>query len=156
MFFLPAHFKLVEANAKLSIGLYISEILISSWINKSSSLPLLDRFSKRDDSPLRLTLLSEDVNSSLDDRVHSVEKQAMDGSEMEITSIKRSHGLTPSGKKTLVAKRLIPLVLCLLVLGGAVAIHFLIPLPSSRELMGLMVNDTIRNSTYNFTLESPT
>ena len=50
----------------------------------------------------------------------------MDGSEMGITSTKRSHGLTPSEKKTLVAKRLNPLVLSLLVLGGAVAIHFLI------------------------------
>ena len=94
----------------------------------SSSLPLLDRFSKSHDSSLRLSLLHEDVNSSLDDRVHSTEKQAMDGSEMGITSIKRGHGLTPSEKKTLVAKRLIPLGLSLLVLGGAVAIHFLISL----------------------------
>ena len=154
VFHTPAHFKLIEANDKLSIGLYISEILISNWIYKSSSLPLLDRFGKSDDSPLRLTLLPEDVNSSLDNRIHS-EKQAMDGSEMDITSTKRSHGLTPSEKKTLVAKRLIPLVLSLLVLGGAVAIHFLIPLPSSREMMGLMANDTNRNSTYNFTSESP-
>ena len=97
VFHTPAHFKLIEANAKLSIGLYISEILISNWIYKSSSLPLLDRFNKRDDSPLRLTLLPEDVNSSLDHRIHS-EKQAMDGSEMCITSTKRSHG--PSEKKT--------------------------------------------------------
>ena len=134
-FFIPAHFKFVEANAKLSIRLYISEILISNWIYKSSSLPLLDRFNKSDDDPFRLTLLPEDVNSSLDNRVHS-EKQAMDGSEMGITSTKRSHGLTPSEKKTLVAKTLIPLVLSLLVLGGAVAIHFLIPLPSSRGMMG--------------------
>ena len=58
-----------EANAKLSIGLYISENLISKWIYKTSSLPLLDGFSKSDDSPLGLTLLSEDVNFSLDDRV---------------------------------------------------------------------------------------
>ena len=106
-------------------GLYISEILVSNWIYKSSSLSLLDRFSKSDDSPFRLTLLEvpEDVNSSLDSRVHSAEKQAMGGSEMGITSIKRSHGLvTPSEKKTLVAKRLIPLGLSLLVLCGAVAI----------------------------------
>ena len=96
------------------------------------------------------------MNSSLDDRVHSAEKQAMDGSEMGITSIKRSRGLTPSEKKTLVAKRLIPLVLSLLLLGGAVAIHFLFPLPSQREMMRLMANDTNRNSTYNFTSESPT
>ena len=107
-------------------------------------------------SPLKLTLLPEDVNSSLGDRVHSTEKQAMDGQEMGITSIKRSRGLTPSEKKTLVAKRLIPLGLSLLVLGAAVAIHFLIPLPSSREMMGLTVNDTNRNSPYNFTSESPT
>ena len=136
--------------------LYIAEILISNWIYKSSSLPLPACFSKSDDSPLRITLLSENVNSSLDNRVHSAEKQAMDGSEMGITSIKRSHGLTPSEKKTLIAKRLIPLALSLLVLGGEVAIHFLIPLPSSREMMGLMANDTNRNSTHNFTSESPT
>ena len=113
--------------------LYIAEILISNWIYKSSSLPLSACFSKSDDSPLRIILLSENVNSSLDDRVHSAEKQAMDGSEMGITSIKRSHGLTPSGKKTLVARRLIPLVLSFLVLGGEVAIEFQIPLPSSTE-----------------------
>ena len=47
-------------------------------------------------------------------------------------------GLHLQKKKTLVPKRLIPLVVSLLVLGGAVAIHLLIPLPSSRELMGLM------------------
>ena len=124
---------------------------------KSSSLPLLDRFSKSDDcSPLRLSLLHEDVNSSLDDRVHSAEKQAMDGSEMGVTSIKQSHVLTPTEKKTLIAKRLIPLGLSLLVLGGAVAIHFLIPLPSSIEMMGLMANDTNRNSSHNFISESPT
>ena len=70
----------------------------------------------------------------------------MDSSEMGITSTKRSHGLTPSEKKTLVAKRLIPLVLSLWVLGGAVSIHLLIPLPSSRGMMGLMANDTNRNS----------
>ena len=79
-----------------------------SWFQTGSirvpSLPLLDRFSKSDGSFLRLSLLHEDVNSSLDDRVHSAEKQAMDGSEMGITS-KRSHGLTLSEKKTLVAKR---------------------------------------------------
>ena len=113
--------------------LYIAEILISNWIYKSSSLPLSACFSKSDDSPLRIILLSENVNSSLDNRVHSAEKQAMDGSEMGITSIKRSHGLTPSGKKTLVARRLIPLVLSFLVLGGEVAIEFQIPLPSSTE-----------------------
>ena len=153
---ISAHFKLVEAHTKISVGLYISEILISNWIYKSSSLPLLDCFSRSDDSPLKLTLLPEDVNSSLGDRVHSTEKQAMDGQEMGITSIKRSRGLTPSEKKTLVPKRLIPLVLSLLVLGGAVAIHFLIPLPSSREMMGLMANDTNQNSTDKFTSESPT
>ena len=74
---------------------------------------------------------------------------------MGFTSIKRSHVLTPSEKKTLVAKRLIPLVLSLLVLGGAVAIHFLTPLPSSGEMMGLMANDTNRNSSHNFISESP-
>ena len=114
----------------LSNGFYISEILISKWIYKSSSLPAsLDRFSKNDDSPLRLTLLPEDANSSLDDRVHSAEKQAVDGSEMVIPSIKRSRGLTPSEKKT---------GLSLLGLGGVVASHFLIPLPSSREMIRLM------------------
>ena len=154
MFFLPAHFKLVKANAKLSNGLYISEILISNWFSRVR--PFLYWTAPVRDSPPRLTLLSEDVNSSLDDRVHSAEKQAMDGSEMAITSIERSRGLTPSEKKTLIAKRLIPLVLSLLVLGGAAAIHFLIPLPSSREMMELMANDTNQNSSYNFTSESPT
>ena len=123
----------------LSNGYYISEILISNWIYKSSSLPAsLDRFSKNDDSPFRLTLLPEDANSSLDDGFHSAEKQAVDGSEMVITSIKRSRGLTPLEKKTLIAKRLIPLGLSLLVLGGVVATHFLILLPSSREMIRLM------------------
>ena len=94
--------------------MYILDILISNWIYKSSSLPLLDRFNKSDDSPLRLTLLPKDVNSSLDNRVHS-EKQAMDSSEMGTTSTKQSHWLTPSEKKTLVTKGLIPVVLSLIV-----------------------------------------
>ena len=83
--------------------------VIGTFERQAPADTLLDRFSKGDDSPLRLTLLLNDVNSSIDNRVHSAEKKAMDGPEMGITStgIKRNHGLTPSEKKTFVAKRLI-------------------------------------------------
>ena len=57
-------------------------------------------------------------------------------------------GLTSSEKRSLIMKRLIPLVISLLVLSGAVAIKFLIPLPpSSKVVLGSVGNETNLNST---------
>ena len=92
-------------------------------------------------SPFRLALLPNDVNTSLQ----------FDGHQEEIESeatanIKRSHNLTSSQKRALIIKRLIPLVISLMILGGAVAVRFLISLPSSHETSSFR-NDTLTSNT---------
>jgi len=59
-----------------------------------------------------------------------------------VFDVKDSNRLTSSEKKSLIRKRLIPLIISLLILGAAVAIHVLVPLPSSHET-ALVGNDTL-------------
>ena len=67
--------------------------------------------------------------------------------ESEATAnMKRSHSLTSAQKRALIVKRLIPLVISLMILGGAVAVRFLIPLPSSHETSSFG-NDTLTSNT---------
>ena len=74
-------------------------------------------------SQFRLALLSNDRNTSeRDSRQEEIESEAT-------ANIKRSDSLTSAQKRALIVKRLIPLVISLLILGGAVAVRFLIPLP---------------------------
>jgi len=49
-----------------------------------------------------------------------------------------------SEKKSLIRKRLIPLIISLLILGAAVAVHLLVPVPSSHE-NGSVGNDMFIN-----------
>lgn len=68
-----------------------------------------------------------------------------------VFDVKDSNRLTSSEKKSLIRKRLIPLIISLLILGAAVAIHVLVPLPSSHE-MASVGNDTLSlNMTSNTT-----
>ena len=107
---------------------------------------MLGHFSNSDnDNAFRLALLSTDVNSAVESRVH-LKIQPVSDSETR-ANVKGSLGLTSSEKKSLVLKRLIPLVISLLVLSGAVAIRFLIPLPPSRQAVVSMGNGTNINST---------
>ena len=63
-------------------------------------------------------------------------------------SLHRSSGkLSPSDKKSLVIQRLIPLFIALLIVGAAVAIRFLIPLPLSQELEKGLNGTAFDNST---------
>ena len=74
-------------------------------------------------SQFRLALLSKDGSTSeRDSRQEEIESEAT-------ANIKRSDSLTSAQKRALIVKRLIPLVISLLILGGAVAVRFLIPLP---------------------------
>lgn len=126
------------------------DLFLASWFYKTSSLPFLNR-TGADDPQFRLALISSDVNTPLACNDYQQE------SESQITAnVKGSHSLTPREKKSLIVKRLIPLLICLVILGGAVALRFLIPLPSSHE-MASFGNDTLTtNSTYNnFTTKSP-
>ncbi|XP_068721151.1 multidrug and toxin extrusion protein 2-like isoform X1 [Montipora capricornis] len=120
--------------------------LIFNWICKTSSLPVLGHFGNSDDdNAFRMALLSTDVNTAVESRVQW-KTQPVDDSETR-ANVKGSLGLTSSEKKSLVLKRLIPLVISLLVLSGAVAIRFLIPLPSSSQVVVSMGNGTNMNST---------
>ena len=74
-------------------------------------------------SQFRLALLSNDGSTSeKDSRQGEIESEAT-------ANIKRMHSLTSAQKRALIVKRLIPLVISLMILGGAVAVRFLIPLP---------------------------
>ena len=104
-------------------GFFFSDLILASWISKSSSLPFLNHIDANN-SQFRLTLLPNDVNTSLE--FDSYRKEI----ESEATAnMKRSHSLGSAQKRALIVKRLIPLVISLMILGGAVAARFLIPLP---------------------------
>ena len=121
--------------------------VLSSWIFKSSSLPFLSRFDA-DDTQFQLSLLSRDTSD------HNEEQ----GNESNATvcDVKERTRLTSSEKKSLIRKRLIPLIISLFILGAAVAVHILVPLPSSHETVSVG-NDTLSvNITRNVTTKSPT
>ncbi|XP_078367531.1 multidrug and toxin extrusion protein 2-like [Oculina patagonica] len=126
------------------------DVILSSWIYKSSSLPFLSRFDA-DNAQFRLALLSRDMSNGQ----HEFTQQ---GNESKTTTcdVQDRSRLTSSEKKSLMIKRLIPLIISLLILGAAVAIHLLVPLPSSHET-ALVGNDTLNhNITSNVTTKSPT
>ena len=101
---------------------FFSDLILANWISKTSSLPFLNHMDANN-SQFRLALLSNDGSTSeRDSREEEVESEAT-------ANIKRSHSLTSAQKRALIVKRLIPLVISLLILGGAVAVRFLIPLP---------------------------
>ena len=93
-----------------------------------------------DNSQFRLALLSNDGSTS---ERHSHQEEI----ESEATAtIERSHNLKSTQKRALIVKRLIPLVISLMILGGAVAVRFLIPLPLSQETSSFG-NDTLTSNT---------
>ena len=127
-------------------------MLLASWIYKTSSLPYLNRF-KADDSKYRHDLLSTDTSTSPECNGH-LELQQLNESETVPDVKDKSYSLTSSEKISLILKRLIPLLFSLALLGGAVAIRFLVALPSSREMTAVGNNTLNLNSTYNFTTKS--
>ena len=105
-----------------SLYVFFSDLILASWISKTSSLPFLNHMDANN-SQFRLALLSNDGSTSeKDSRQGEIESEAT-------ANIKRMHSLTSAQKRALIVKRLIPLVISLLILGGAVAVRFLIPLP---------------------------
>ena len=101
---------------------FFLDLILASWISKTSSLPFLNHMDAND-SQFRLALLSNNGSTSeRDSREEEIESEAT-------ANIKRSHSLTSAQKRALIIKRLIPLVISLMILGGAVAVRFLIPLP---------------------------
>lgn len=58
-------------------------------------------------------------------------------------------------KKSLIRKRLFPLIISLLILGAAVTIHLLVPLPSYRDTASVG-NDTLSLNMTIVTTKSPT
>ena len=105
-----------------SLYVFFSALILANWISKTSSLPFLNHMDANN-SQFRLALLSNDGSTSeRDSRQEEIESEAT-------ANIKSSHSLTSAQKRALIVKRLIPLVISLLILGGAVAARFLIPLP---------------------------
>ena len=101
---------------------FFSELVLSSWIHKSSSLPFLSRFDA-DVTQFRPSLLLRDFNGQ-----HEFMSQGSE-SNAAVCDVQDRNRLT-SSEKSLIRKRLIPLIISLLILGAAVAIHLLVPLPS--------------------------
>ena len=131
-------FSLTQNGCKLMCR-FISDLNLASWISKTSSLLFLNHVDA-DNSQFRLALLSNDGSTS-ERESHQEEIKS------EATAdIKRSHNLTSSQKRALIVKRLIPLVISLMILGGAVALRFLISLPSSHETSSFG-NDTLTANT---------
>ena len=105
-----------------SLWIFFSDLILASWISKTSSLPFLNHMDANN-SQFRLALLSNSGSTSeRDSREEEIESEAT-------ANIKRSHSLTSAQKRALILKRLIPLAISLMILGGAVAVRFLIPLP---------------------------
>ena len=101
---------------------FFSDLILANWISKTSSLPFLNHMDANN-SQFRLALLSNSGSTSeRDSHEEEIESEAT-------ANIKRSHSLTSAQKRALILKRLIPLVISLMILGGAVAVRFLIPLP---------------------------
>ncbi|KAL9975274.1 hypothetical protein ACROYT_G012423 [Oculina patagonica] len=126
-----------------------SGMILSSWIYRTSSLPFLSRF-EADNAQFKLALLSRDTNNGQ----HEFAQQENE-SKTTVCDVKDRSRLTSSEKKSLVRKRLIPLIISLLILGAAVAIRFLVPLPSSHDTASVG-NDTLSNNiTSNVTTKSP-
>ena len=121
---------------------FISDLNLASWISKTSSLLFLKHVDA-DNSQFRLALLSNDGSTSERDSHQEEIKSEATG------DIKRSHNLTSSQKRALIIKRLIPLVISLMILGGAVAVRFLIPLPSSHETSSFGNDTRTANTSYN-------
>ena len=118
---------------------FFSDLILASWISKTSSLPFLNHMDANN-SQFRLALLSNDGSTSeRDSRQEEIESEAT-------ANIKSSHSLTSAQKRALIVKRLIPLVISLMILGGAVAVRFLIPFPSSHETSSFG-NDTLTSNT---------
>ena len=103
-----------------SLYVFFSALILANWISKTSSLPFLNHMDANN-SQFRLALLSNDGSTSeRDSRQEEIESEA---------TANISDSLTSAQKRALIVKRLIPLVISLLILGGAVAVRFLIPLP---------------------------
>ncbi|KAJ7370334.1 hypothetical protein OS493_032832 [Desmophyllum pertusum] len=133
-----------------------TDMVLASWIYKTSSLPFLSRFDT-DNTQFRHALLSRDVNAQ--PQCNGDHESLPQGNESNTTAcgVKDRSTLTTSQKKSLIAKRLLPLVISLLILGAAVAVRFLVPLPSSHETVTSVGNDTLSlNITSNATMKSPT
>ena len=132
-------FKDCTVNYKLNkipshLNLFL-ELVLSSWIHKSSSLPFLSRFDAGM-TQFRPPLLLRDFNSQ-----HELRSQESEPNTA-VCDVQDSNRLISSEKKSLITKRLIPLIISLLILGAAVAIRLLVPLPSSHDTASVS-NDTL-------------
>ena len=115
--------------------LFFPELVLSSWIHKSSSLPFLSRFAA-DVTKFQPSLPLRDFNSQ-----HELGSQGSE-SNTAVCDVQDRNRLTSSEKKSLIRKRLIPLIISLLMLCAAVVIHLLVPLPPSYDTASAG-NDTL-------------
>ena len=141
MFFFNKRFY-YQTKKSLSSLTFFSELLLSSWVHKSSSLPFLSRFDAGV-TQFRPPLLLRDFKYELRSQ----------GSEPNtaVCDVQDSNTLTSSEKKSLIRKRLIPLIISLLILGAAVAIRLLVPLPSPHDTASVGNNTLGFNMTSNST-----
>jgi len=110
-------------------------VVLSSWIHKSSSLPFLSAFDA-EGTQFRPSLRLRDFNGHHEFKSQGSEPNAA------VCDVKHSNRLTFSEKKSLIRKRLIPLIISLLILGAAVAVHLFVPVLSSHET-GSVGNDIL-------------
>ena len=104
-----------------------------------------------DNTQFHLALLSSDTRNGQHELI-----QQENESNTTVCDVKDRTRLTSSEKKSLIRKRLIPLIISLLILGAAVAIHLLVPLPSSNGTAPVGNGTLSLNITSNVTTKSPT
>ena len=131
-------YQLSKKSSLISLTFRCSELVLSSWIHKSSSLPFLSRFDAHV-TQFQPSLLLRDFNGQ-----HELLSQESEPNTA-VYGVKDRNRLTSLEKKSLIRKRLIPLIVSLMILGAAVAIHVLVPLPSSHNTASVG-NDTLGSS----------
>ena len=133
---------------------FFPELVLSSSIYKSSSPPFFSRLNA-DLTETRPAFLSSDVSGCNPAGLHEFISQGSEEQNTAARDVQIRNRLTSSEKKSLIRKRLFPLIISLLIFGAAVAIHLLVPLPSSHDTASVD-NDTLDLNMTMVATKSPT
>lgn len=146
-------FDIMQKALISNLSFFFPELVLSSLVYTSSSPPFLSHFNA-DVTQLRPALLSSDV-SGCNAGQHEFISQGSEEPNTAARDVQVRDRLTSSEKKSLIRKRLFPLIIALLILVAAVTIHLLVPLPSPHDTASIG-NDTLHLNMTIVTTKSPT
>lgn len=127
------------------------DAMLSSWIYKTSSLPFLRRF-HAGNNHFELLTSDENKRTECNGELELMQEDNASGRACDANHLIR---LISSEKKSLIRKRLIPLGISLLILGAAIVVRFLVPLPPSYETATVGNKTVSGNITGNLTTQAP-